>query len=206
MICDVRVAEWETLPNGYRFRIHADRFLRNMVRAIVGTCIRIGKGQAQPESMLTVIAAKDRSMAGKSASARGLYSGARSLSVHSLQYRGMSAASTAIPVKEKVTKEVQGKAFDRELFGRVFAFTKPYRRVFRVTVLLTVILSIVGVVRPILAGLVGGCGCIQLRSTIRSHRWCQLECPQHRLDGRSGSRSSRCWNMDIGSGRSPSPS
>ena len=57
MICDVRVAEWETLPNGYRFRIHADRFLRNMVRAIVGTCIRIGKGQAQPESMLTVIAA-----------------------------------------------------------------------------------------------------------------------------------------------------
>jgi tRNA pseudouridine38-40 synthase len=73
MICDVRVAEWETLPNGYRFRIHADRFLRNMVRAIVGTCIRIGKGQAPPESMLTVIAAKDRSLAGKSASARGLY-------------------------------------------------------------------------------------------------------------------------------------
>ncbi|MBK6369817.1 MAG: hypothetical protein IPF64_08315 [Flavobacteriales bacterium] len=49
----------------------------------------------------------------------------------------MSAASTAIPVKEKVTKEVQGKAFDRELFGRVFAFAKPYRTVFRVTVLLT---------------------------------------------------------------------
>ncbi|MBK7100802.1 MAG: ABC transporter ATP-binding protein [Flavobacteriales bacterium] len=64
----------------------------------------------------------------------------------------MSAASTAIPVKEKVTKEVQGKAFDRELFGRVFAFAKPYRTVFRVTVLLTVILSLVGVVRPILLG------------------------------------------------------
>lgn len=73
MLCDVRLAHWETMPNGYRFRIRADRFLRNMVRAIVGTCIRIGKGQAPPESMRSVIDARDRSEAGKSASARGLY-------------------------------------------------------------------------------------------------------------------------------------
>ena len=73
MLCDVRLAEWVEEPNGYRFRIRADRFLRNMVRAIVGTCIRIGRGQAAPESMREVIDAKDRSMAGKSASARGLY-------------------------------------------------------------------------------------------------------------------------------------
>jgi tRNA pseudouridine38-40 synthase len=73
MLCDIRLATWEHVPNGYRFRIRADRFLRNMVRAIVGTCIRIGKGQAPPESMAGVIAAKDRSMAGKSAPARGLY-------------------------------------------------------------------------------------------------------------------------------------
>ncbi len=73
MLCDVRSAGWETVENGYRFRIRADRFLRNMVRAIVGTCIRIGKGQAAPESMAAVIAAKDRGAAGKSAPARGLY-------------------------------------------------------------------------------------------------------------------------------------
>ncbi len=73
MLCDVRLAHWEKVPNGYRFRIRADRFLRNMVRAIVGTCIRIGRGQAPPESMAEVIAALDRGAAGKSAPARGLY-------------------------------------------------------------------------------------------------------------------------------------
>ncbi len=73
MLCDVRLAQWTEEPNGYRFRIRADRFLRNMVRAIVGTCIRIGKGQAPPDSMREVIEARDRGAAGKSASARGLY-------------------------------------------------------------------------------------------------------------------------------------
>ncbi|MCB0763359.1 MAG: tRNA pseudouridine(38-40) synthase TruA [Flavobacteriales bacterium] len=73
MICDVRVAQWEETTQGYRFRIHADRFLRNMVRAIVGTCIRIGKGERQATSMREVIAARDRGAAGKSAPARGLY-------------------------------------------------------------------------------------------------------------------------------------
>ncbi len=73
MLCDVRSAHWEETAEGYRFRIRSDRFLRNMVRAIVGTCIRIGKGQAPPNSMRAVIDAKDRSAAGKSASARGLY-------------------------------------------------------------------------------------------------------------------------------------
>ena len=73
MICDVRQAEWAETNEGYVFRIKADRFLRNMVRAIVGTCIRIGKGDATADSMKDVLAAKDRSAAGKSAPARGLY-------------------------------------------------------------------------------------------------------------------------------------
>ena len=46
----------------------------------------------------------------------------------------------------------QGKAFDRKLFGRVFAFTKPYRRIFWAAVLLTLVLSLVGVVRPLMMG------------------------------------------------------
>ncbi len=73
MICDVREARWELQPNGYRFSIKADRFLRNMVRAIVGTCIRIGMGHQPPEHMAEVIAAMDRHAAGRSAPAAGLY-------------------------------------------------------------------------------------------------------------------------------------
>jgi tRNA pseudouridine38-40 synthase len=72
-ICDVREARWEHQPNGYRFSIKADRFLRNMVRAIVGTCLRIGRGHEEPAHMAQVLAAKDRGAAGRSAPACGLY-------------------------------------------------------------------------------------------------------------------------------------
>lgn len=73
MLCDVRVAEWSMMPSGYRFRIRADRFLRNMVRAVVGTCFMIGRGHREPDHMAAVIAAHDRGAAGRSAPARGLY-------------------------------------------------------------------------------------------------------------------------------------
>jgi ATP-binding cassette subfamily B protein len=46
----------------------------------------------------------------------------------------------------------QGKAFDRKLFGRVFAFTRPYRAVFWSTFALTILLAAIGVVRPLLMG------------------------------------------------------
>jgi tRNA pseudouridine38-40 synthase len=72
-ICDVRIARWEETEVGYQFRIHADRFLRNMVRAIVGTSMRIGKGQQPASHMAEVLAAKDRHAAGRSAPACGLY-------------------------------------------------------------------------------------------------------------------------------------
>lgn len=72
-ICDVRVARWEATDEGYRFTIRADRYLRNMVRAIVGTCLLIGRGQKPPEHMKAVLDARDRSAAGRSAPARGLY-------------------------------------------------------------------------------------------------------------------------------------
>ncbi len=72
-ICDVRKANWTATSAGYRFTITADRYLRNMVRAIVGTCIRIGKGQWPAAYMAEVIAMHDRGKAGKSAPACGLY-------------------------------------------------------------------------------------------------------------------------------------
>jgi ATP-binding cassette subfamily B protein len=46
----------------------------------------------------------------------------------------------------------QGKAFDKKLFGRVFRFTAPYRHVFWLAVFLTLVLSLVGVVRPLMMG------------------------------------------------------
>jgi tRNA pseudouridine38-40 synthase len=73
MLCDVRHAAWERTEKGYAFTIRADRFLRNMVRAIVGTFVRIGKGEQPYTHMADVIAARDRGAAGKSAPARGLY-------------------------------------------------------------------------------------------------------------------------------------
>lgn len=51
-----------------------------------------------------------------------------------------------------MSSSAQGKAFDRKLFGQVFAFSKPYRRVFWVAVVLTLVLSLVGVVRPLMMG------------------------------------------------------
>ena len=73
-ICDVRHAAWtQTEPHRLRFDITADRFLRNMVRAIVGTLIEVGKGRRAPEDMAEVIASKDRKRAGTSAPACGLY-------------------------------------------------------------------------------------------------------------------------------------
>ena len=72
-ICDVRRANWVATDVGYRFTITANRYLRNMVRAIVGTCIRIGKGHWPVEYMAELLASHDRGMAGKSAPACGLY-------------------------------------------------------------------------------------------------------------------------------------
>lgn len=73
-ICDVRRAEWTVCPGGrLRFDISADRFLRNMVRAIVGTLLEVGRGRLAAEDMPALIRAKDRGRAGTSAQACGLY-------------------------------------------------------------------------------------------------------------------------------------
>jgi tRNA pseudouridine38-40 synthase len=72
-ICTVTHACWRETPEGYRFRIRADRFLRNMVRAIVGVSLRIGRGLAPPAHMAEVLSARDRGLAGRAAPACGLY-------------------------------------------------------------------------------------------------------------------------------------
>ncbi len=71
-ICNVSYAKWEKDKNVITFTIKADRFLRNMVRAIVGTIIDVGKERMTMETFKKVIESKDRCMAGYSVPAKGL--------------------------------------------------------------------------------------------------------------------------------------
>ncbi len=72
-ICDIKRAEWMEHDGKLVFHISADRFLRNMVRAIVGTLMDIGLGKKPIAYMEEVIASKDRGKAGTSVPACGLY-------------------------------------------------------------------------------------------------------------------------------------
>lgn len=70
-ICDVRSAIWEEWKNEYGvdgicFTISADRFLRNMVRAIVGTLVDVGRGKITAEDFIDIINDRDRCSAGTS--------------------------------------------------------------------------------------------------------------------------------------------
>ncbi len=72
--CHVTEAGWERLPDGrWVFTITADRFLRNMVRAIVGTLMEVGRHRMTVDEFSAVILKKDRCQAGDSAPAQGLF-------------------------------------------------------------------------------------------------------------------------------------
>jgi tRNA pseudouridine38-40 synthase len=72
-ICKIHSAIWEETESRLVFTIRADRFLRNMVRAIVGTMVEIGFGKMSLDEFEEIILAKDRCRAGKSAPAKGLF-------------------------------------------------------------------------------------------------------------------------------------
>ena len=72
-ICSIYNASWEQSDNRLTFTIKADRFLRNMVRSIVGTMVDIGFGKMDLNEFESVILARDRCEAGKSAPAKGLF-------------------------------------------------------------------------------------------------------------------------------------
>jgi len=71
--CKITRAEWVKAEQGIVFHISADRFLRNMVRAIVGTLMMVGKHEIEPEAVRAIIESKNRSNAGTSVPACGLY-------------------------------------------------------------------------------------------------------------------------------------
>ena len=72
-ICKITEARWERSGNLLVFTISADRFLRNMVRAIVGTLIDLGTGKMSLRDLKLVVEAKNRSDAGDSVPACGLF-------------------------------------------------------------------------------------------------------------------------------------
>jgi tRNA pseudouridine38-40 synthase len=71
--CDITKAVWTQKENELTFHISANRFLRNMVRAIVGTLIEVGTGKKTIEDFKQIIESKNRSKAGLSVPAKGLF-------------------------------------------------------------------------------------------------------------------------------------
>ena len=66
-------AQWREQDGCYVFTVAADRFLRNMVRAIVGTLLDVGRGKLSVEGFRAVIDGRDRALAGTSAPPQGLF-------------------------------------------------------------------------------------------------------------------------------------
>ena len=73
-ICDVQHARWMQIEEDYwRFEITANRFLRNMVRAVVGTLLEVGRGRMSIDEFRKVIAVQNRCSAGESVAANALF-------------------------------------------------------------------------------------------------------------------------------------
>lgn len=73
-ICTVTEASWKQLSeNSWYFEIKADRFLRNMVRAVVGTLLEVGYGNLEENDIIQIIESKDRGEAKLSVPAKGLF-------------------------------------------------------------------------------------------------------------------------------------
>lgn len=71
--CNIIFSRWDVIDNELVFTIKADRFLRNMVRAIVGTLIDVGLGKINTDDVIKIIAARDRSKSGPSVPAHALF-------------------------------------------------------------------------------------------------------------------------------------
>lgn len=72
-ICNIYRSEWEETTDGLIYHISANRFLRNMVRAIVGTLVDVGRGKLGAKDMHGIIQSQNRSAAGASVPACGLF-------------------------------------------------------------------------------------------------------------------------------------
>ena len=71
--CEIFEIEWQKEVEGYIFFVSANRFLRGMVRAMVGTLLDIGTGKLDPVRLITILEQKDRRAAGRAVPPQGLY-------------------------------------------------------------------------------------------------------------------------------------
>lgn len=71
--CDLMYAQWEQKENLLIFKIKANRFLRNMVRALTGTILQVGEGIISVEEFFQILESRDRSKAGTSMPAHALF-------------------------------------------------------------------------------------------------------------------------------------
>jgi tRNA pseudouridine38-40 synthase len=72
--CNVSSAKWYSIDKQrFYFEITANRFLRNMVRATVGTLLEVGTNSIKPETIIEILDAKNRNAAKKSVAAHGLF-------------------------------------------------------------------------------------------------------------------------------------
>ncbi|GAB6009141.1 tRNA pseudouridine(38-40) synthase TruA [Dysgonomonas reticulitermitis] len=71
--CRIMLARWEQSGSNYIFTIKANRFLRNMVRSIVGTLLETGRGKSDVDGIRRIIEAKDRCAAGISVPGHALF-------------------------------------------------------------------------------------------------------------------------------------
>lgn len=72
-LCHLYDAHWACAERSWEFHIRADRFLRGMVRAIVGTLVLIGRRKLPPGAMSEILAGQNRALAGPAAPAKGLF-------------------------------------------------------------------------------------------------------------------------------------
>lgn len=72
-VCTVTRLTIEQFGDEIRFEVEANRFLKQMVRAIVGTLLEVGRGKLKAGEVTEILAAKDRTKAGPTAPAHGLY-------------------------------------------------------------------------------------------------------------------------------------
>lgn len=72
-LSNVESARWEETKDELRFKICANRFLRNMVRIIIGTLVDVGRGKMLPEDVKEILDSKDRKRAGCVTPAQGLF-------------------------------------------------------------------------------------------------------------------------------------
>jgi tRNA pseudouridine38-40 synthase len=73
MICSIRRSEWREVENGFLYEVEANRFLRGMVRGLVGTMLQVGRGRMSLAAFEEIIRGKDNSQADFSVPGHGLF-------------------------------------------------------------------------------------------------------------------------------------